>query len=260
MLIGKFVEGRASGGRNSFSLEEAVHATGLSLVAARASLRRLKQKGRIAMAFRGFYVIVPPEYRRLGCLPPEQFVPQLMEHLGLAHYIGLLSAAELHGAAHQRPQVFQVVVPVNRPQLRCGEVRVQFVARRNASEVPTVRHNTPRGYAVVSTPEATAFDLVGYPHHCGGLGNVATVFAELAPGVKAKELARLAPLSPLPWAQRLGYLLDAVGFHSLTEPLAAYVARTAREYVPLNPKQRGRAGKRSARWKLRANERLELDL
>jgi predicted transcriptional regulator of viral defense system len=260
VLIGKFVEGRASGGRNSFSLEEAVHATGLSLVAARASLRRLKQKGRIAMAFRGFYVIVPPEYRRLGCLPPEQFVPQLMEHLGLAHYIGLLSAAELHGAAHQRPQVFQVVVPVNRPQLRCGEVRVQFVARRNASEVPTVRHNTPRGYAVVSTPEATAFDLVGYPHHCGGLGNVATVFAELAPRVKAKELARLAPLSPLPWAQRLGYLLDAVGFHSLTEPLAAYVARTAREYVPLNPKQRGRAGKRSARWKLRANERLELDL
>ena len=35
------------------------------------------------MAFRGFCVIVPPEYRRLGCLPPEQFVLQLMEHHGL---------------------------------------------------------------------------------------------------------------------------------------------------------------------------------
>jgi hypothetical protein len=59
---------------------------------------------------RGFHVIVPPEYRSLGCLPPEQFAPALMETLGMPYYAGLLSAAQFHGAAHQRPQVFQVVV------------------------------------------------------------------------------------------------------------------------------------------------------
>jgi predicted transcriptional regulator of viral defense system len=258
--IGEFVENRASGGRYSFTLDEAARATSLSLVAARASLRRLKHKGRVAMAFRGFYVIVPPEYRRLGCLPPEQFVPQLMDHLGLSHYVGLLSAAELHGAAHQRPQVFQVMLPANRPELRCGAVRVQFVARRNTSEMPTTKYKTPRGYATISTPEVTAFDLVGYSRHCGGLGNVATILAELATTVKAKELARVAPLSPLPWAQRLGYLLDTVGVRSLAEPLAGYVTQTAREYVDLNPARRGVAGTRSARWRLRANEHLEPDL
>jgi hypothetical protein len=35
-----------------------------------------------------------------GCLPVDQFVPQLMEHLDLAYYAGLLTAASLHGAAH----------------------------------------------------------------------------------------------------------------------------------------------------------------
>ena len=53
------------------------------------------------MPFRGFHVIVQPEYRALGCLPADQFVPQLMEHLGLVvDYAGLLTAASLHGAAH----------------------------------------------------------------------------------------------------------------------------------------------------------------
>jgi hypothetical protein len=44
----------------------------------RAQLRRLKEQGLIAEPVRGFLVIVPPEYRHLGCLPAEQFVPQLM--------------------------------------------------------------------------------------------------------------------------------------------------------------------------------------
>jgi hypothetical protein len=49
-------------------------------------------------------VIVPPEYRRIECLAADHFVPQLMEHLGEWYYVALLSAAELHGAAHQRPK------------------------------------------------------------------------------------------------------------------------------------------------------------
>ena len=44
----------------------------------------------------GFYVIVPPECRQLGCLPAGQFIPALMEQLGLGYYVGLLSAAQSH--------------------------------------------------------------------------------------------------------------------------------------------------------------------
>ncbi len=120
------------------------------------------------MPYRGFYVIVPPEYRRLGCLPAEQFIPQLMTHLEIPCYVGLLSAARYHGAAHQQPQIFQVMVPKNRPPISCEKVQVQFIARRNTEVIPAMEFNTPRGHVAVSSPEATAFDLVGYSEHAGG--------------------------------------------------------------------------------------------
>src|SRR5579883_1475975 len=98
----EFVAGIAASGRHHFTMAEAVRALGGSAPAVRASLRRLKARGEIADPYRGFHVIVPPEYRSIGCLPAEQFIPQLMEHLGEQYYVALLSAAELHGAAHQR--------------------------------------------------------------------------------------------------------------------------------------------------------------
>ena len=260
MNIEEFVSALASKGRYHFSTNEAAHEIGASRVAVQAAIRRLRQKGGIATPFKGFNVIVPPEYRSLGCLPPEQFIPQLMKHLGLEYYVGLLSAAELHGAAHQRPQTFQVVVALNRPLLRCGEVRVRFIARRNVGKMPAVRRNTPRGFVEVGSPETTAFDLVGHAHQCGGFGNVATILAELAEKLRPKELARIAPLSPIPWAQRLGYLLEAAGGASVTGPLAEHVSRAAREYVPLGRGRGERSRKRSTRWKLIVNEAVEPEL
>ena len=59
--------------------------------------------------------IVSQEFRDKGCLPASHFIPYLMEHLGEKYYAGLLSAAEYHGAAHQRTQVFQVLVARNNP-------------------------------------------------------------------------------------------------------------------------------------------------
>ncbi|MHC1728414.1 MAG: hypothetical protein AB9866_20835 [Syntrophobacteraceae bacterium] len=48
---------------------------GSSDVAVHSAIQRLRGKGDIAMPYRGFYVIAPPEYRVLGCLPAEQFIP-----------------------------------------------------------------------------------------------------------------------------------------------------------------------------------------
>ena len=255
--IRDFVAALPVQGRYHFTTDEVIEATGASRAAVGAALRRLRRDGLVAMPFRSFHVVVPPEYRRLGCLPPAQLVPHLMAHLGLSYYVGLLNAAELLGAAHQRPQAFHVVVERNRPLLSCGEVRVEFVARRNAAEMPFVELNTPRGTVRISSPEGTAFDLVGYAHRCGRLDNVATVLRELAERLRARELARVARLSPTPWAQRLGFLLDTVGAAALTGPLAAHVARVAREYVPLDVGGTQPARSRSQRWKLDINHEAE---
>lgn len=258
--IASYIDNLAAKGRYHFTTAEAVAALGCSPVAAQAAIRRLRAKARVAMPFRGFHLIVPPEYRTLGCLPADQFLPQLMEVLGLAYYAGLLTAASLHGAAHQAPMVFQAVVVLNRPEIRCGRVRVEFVARANASEIPTISRNTPRGVLRVSTPEATAFDLAGYPSRAGGFSNVATVLAELSEKMDATKLTDEIQHSPLPWTQRLGFVLDRVGAEALARPLAEYVASHAKEYVPLRPRRSVAGSTRDSRWRLLVNEEVEADL
>ena len=254
------IDALASRGKYHFTTREAVESLGASVAAVRASLRRLRRKGLVAAPYRGFHVIVPPEYRRLGCLPADQFIPQLMEHLGVDYYAGLLTAGRYHGAAHQQPQVFQVVVAKNRPPIACGEVRAAFVARHNVADVPTVRINTPRGHLAVSTPEATAFDLVGYPQHAGGLDNVATVLSELAESLDPVVLSSVAPLSPLPWSQRLGYLLEQIGAGDKTGPLAEHVAGAVNETTLLLPSASAEGAPHDARWRLAANVQVEPDL
>ncbi len=233
---------------------------GVSLTATRSALRRLKKKRLVATPYRGFHVVIPPEHQRLGCLAAEQFVPQLMDRLGIPYYAGLLTAARYHGAAHQQPQIFQVVVPKNRPPIHCGLVEVGFVARRNAAAIPAQRVNTPRGFLRISSPEATAYDLVGYPGHCGGLDNVATVLSELGESLDPGRLSSLGELSPIPWSQRLGFLLDLVEHSSRSKALADFVENHATETAVLVPGGSKASARRNARWKLLINAALEPDL
>jgi len=98
-----FIDYMAGRGQYDFSLSKAERSVAGGPIAVRAALRRLKHKGMVAEPARGFLVIVPPEYRRLRCLPAEQFVPHLMQFWKESYYVALLSAAELHGAAHHSP-------------------------------------------------------------------------------------------------------------------------------------------------------------
>ena len=104
----------AADGRYHFSTSDMRSALGVSAAATRLALGRLTKKGLIASPARGFYVILPPEHRRLGCLPADQFIPALMGRLKQPYYAALLSAAQYHGAAHHRPQTFQVALAGNR--------------------------------------------------------------------------------------------------------------------------------------------------
>jgi len=254
-----YLDSLAASGRYHFTTEEAVVALGASPPAVRAALRRLKAKRVVADPHRGFHVIVPPEYRKLGCLPPEQFIPQLMQHLGEPYYVALLSAAELHGAAHHRPQRFQVMLGSNRRGIDCGHVRVQFIARKDLEHTPCIERRTPRGPVRIASPEATALELVGYAVQCGGLDNVASVVAELAEVLDASKLLEAATSCPVAWSQRLGHVLDQTGHQSIGDALADHVSRHATVVAPL-VRARSRAGaERVDRWKLAVNATLEVD-
>jgi predicted transcriptional regulator of viral defense system len=259
MKASDYISSLAVSGRFHFTLDEAVKALGATVVATRAALLRLQHKGQVALPHRGFYVIVPPEFRRLGCLPAEQFIPQLMSHLGEPYYVALLSAAELHGAAHQRPQAFQVMLEANRRPIECGSVRVQFVARKGAEQTPVVEKNTPRGSLRVASAEATALELVGYADQCGGLDNVVSVLGELVDALDPVKLVTAASKSPIVWAQRLGYLLDLTEHADLAEVLLPLVKERAHS-ARLARSTSGKGATRSRRWKLAANVDVRAEL
>ncbi len=254
-----YVQALASQGRYHFTTAGAVQALGASEPAVRAQLRRLKRKGLVASPLRSFHVVVPPEYQRLGCLPSEEFIDQLMAELGEPYYVGLLSAAARHGAAHQRPQSLQVMVAKNRAPIECGQARIVFIARGDLERMPVSTFNTARGTVRYSSPEATALELVGYPRQAGGLSNVATVLSELGESMKPEPLAEVAALCPVGWSQRLGYLLELVEQQELANVLAPHVEAHAASFTPLRRSASLAGAERVAKWKLLVNTEVEPD-
>lgn len=255
-----YVTNLAASGRYMFSSTEAKDALKVTAEATKVALHRLARQGLVAAPVRGIHVIVPPEYRSIGCLPAEQFVPELMKRLGAAYYAGLLSAAQFHGAAHHRPQEFQVMVTKTRRPITCGKVRVGFYVRKNLPVIPTQSFNTPRGTILVSSPEATAFDLVGYQEQIGGLDQVATVLNDLAEKLDSAKLASAAASAPVPWSQRLGYLLTKVSASEKTEDLRRFVGVRARQTAPLLAHAPLKGAPRDNVWKLAVNADVEAEL
>jgi predicted transcriptional regulator of viral defense system len=247
-------------GRYTFTRVEAAKALGLSDIALKNALWRLARTGRVASPRRGFYAIVPPEYRVAGSLPAAWFIRDLMEYLGRPYYVGLLTAASLHGAAHQAPQEFQVVTDRPFGVIEIGRVRIRFVKKVHLPRTPTIGVKTPTGEMRTSTPEATALDLVRYPEHCGGLSNVATVLQELAERLDGAELVRVAEADgEVAYAQRLGYLLDRAGRQEVARALAEWVDARSPRVTPLSPGAAITGAKRDARWRVAVNEEVDLE-
>ncbi len=249
----------AARGRYHFTSIELRSALGVSQAAARQALSRLAVKGEIASPACGFYVIVPPQYRRLGCLPADQFVPALMERRGTPYYVGLLSAAQYHGAAHHRPQEFQVFLERSRPAIICGSVKVAFIARNNLAAIPVERFNNPRGTVVVSSVEATLVDLVGHMSRAGGVDRVAGVLSELADDVDPRRLVDASKSASILWSQRLGYLLEHVGAGDKAVLLKERVAGSARNFTKLLPGENAEGAPRSKDWRLFVNANIEIE-
>ena len=112
----------------------------------------------------------------------------------------------------------------------------------------------------MSTPEATALDLVGYERRSGGLNNVLMVLSEFAEKIDASRLLEAAAFSPTAWVQRLGYLLERQGEEENANILAAYIGEKGPARIPLVPGLTTKGSKSSGRWKLLVNSPLEADI
>lgn len=250
-------------GRHFVTTEEVAELVGVEPSVVSNSLQRAREVNKIVSVTKGGWVPVPPEYRDAGAPPPLHYVDPLMRHLGHTYYVGLLSAARLHGASHQVPMVLQVVTPALLRNRRVGSSRIEFTRRSLAGSRPTVQRDVPTGRITVASPEVTVLDLVEAPSSGGGLSNVATVIGDLLQegAIGSDALAETAADYPIAIAQRTGYLVDhmagEVASSVNTDPLAELVAEAT--YTVLDP-QRPREGEHDRRWRVIVNADIDHDL
>ncbi|MFA5844811.1 MAG: type IV toxin-antitoxin system AbiEi family antitoxin [Coriobacteriia bacterium] len=257
--VSAFVEQLQATGTYTFSHADARAALPTSEIAVDNALRRLKKRGRIVTPRRGFYVIVPTEYITAGS-PPSWFIDDLMRFLDQPYYVGLLSAAAIHGASHQQPMTFQVVTDRPTREGVAGRARITFHMSGSVAETPAVAMQTETGTMFVSTPESTAFDLVRFSAACGGLSNVATVLLELAERLEPEALYSVAQLRKTPEIQRLGYLLDRAGQPRLADPLLRVLGSKRYRPVALAPDAPRAGADAVSPWRVIPNLEVEIDL
>jgi predicted transcriptional regulator of viral defense system len=247
-------------GRYTFLRSEALTGSGLSPEAAKKALQRLARRRRVVKIKDYFFVIVPLEYREAGAPPAVWFIHDLMSAMGLRYYIGLLTAAGLHGASPQQPQEFQVVTTKSVRPLAAGRTRIRFFASRFIPRVAVVELKTPTGSVRVSGPEATAVDLVRFARAAGHLDYVAEVLRDLVPRLDAKRLLScVRAVGDVSNARRLGFVLDSVRARSLTRILHAWVARQGPGPVPLRSGRPLAGAREDRRWHVLVNGRLEAE-
>lgn len=205
-------------GLYGFNREKLDASLSSSPAAIEKALQRLADRGRVKRLRKGFHVIVPVEYTRQGVPPSDWFIDDLMRSLDQPYYIGLLSAAALHGAAHQQAQQLQVVVPKQERPLVVPGLSIRFFRKKTFDSTPRQSRKGHSGMLPVSTPEATALDLVRYSRQIGGLDVVLTVLTELAESLDPKRLAVAADQEDeTAQIQRLGWLLDHLGQSALAD-------------------------------------------
>ncbi len=224
-------------GRFTFTTAEARAVQGqVSAAGTMAALARAEADRVIVSPVRGFHVVLPLEDRAAGTPSWRLFLDPLMAHLETPYYVGLLTAASIHGATPQAAQAVQVVTPRPRRPIRVGRLAIEFTVRRTASQAPVVLLTTPSGRMRVATPEVVGLDLVRYPARAGGWDNVLAVLRDLAPLMRRTRLQAALTVEPTtPDLQRLGHLLDRVGTVELATVLATELRRRRVAWVPLAP-------------------------
>lgn len=251
-------------GRHWITSAEVATLLGVPRAHVSPTLTRWRQKGLLFSPTKGVYVPIPPEYRSWRAVPASHFVDPLMRYLGHDYYVCLLSAAEAHGFAHQRPQVFQVMTPARLRDRAFGRVRLSFVTSSDTSSRPAIVKNTPTGTMRLSTPEGTALDLVLMPRRSGGLSNVATILGEMVQdtALDPGRLAEVAATYPVAVAQRTGWLLEFVA-NEVGQPVdvEALLQVAGSRTTPTTLESHGpRRGPLDERWNVIINGPVEPDL
>ena len=183
----------------------------------------------------------------------------MMSHLDVGYYVGWLSGAALHGAAHQAVQTFQVAVGRQVRDRVIGRTRFDF-AHRDVSAIPWVGHPTRSGSARVSSVAATVLDIAADVGRAGGLDNAVTAIIGLSEleNFDLSEVVALAPSFPTAAGRRAGWVLERFAGRRDLAALANVVARATPTPSRLDPHSPA-SGEVDRTWMLFLNRDVEPD-
>ena len=119
--------------------------------------------------------------------------------------------------------------------IKVGRVQVRFFVKRDIERTPTQQLAQAPAPLCISTPEATAFDLIRYAARIGGIERAAETIAPLLPKLRVRELKRVLNAENEPAiAQRLGFVLEAKGAKKLADAVYDWLPDKLIT-VPLSP-------------------------
>ncbi len=209
-------------GQKTFSLTELAEFKQSERKVASLMAQKLCKNGFIQRLADDYYAILSPTEKQGQQASPYQTMDALMRHKGIPYYVGLLSAANLHGAAHHRPMVFQVVTA---NQVRIPKkfvVGIYFHTKKHFPASNIQSHKGEYGYIQVSSPALTLYDVLHYETAAGGIYNALNVIKELLPQLKQQDLkALLKNKLESSIIRRLGFILEkleAKTYAKLLEP------------------------------------------
>jgi predicted transcriptional regulator of viral defense system len=247
-----------SKGRFAITLAELRGEFDVSEKALLQNIYRLKSNKQLAQIRKEFYVILPPQYLKRGMLPPPLFIDDMMRFLAKDYYVGLYSAAALHGAGHQQPMEFHVIT--KKPALRNiknQKITLRFFTKGGWNKDQIIEKKTEAGYINVSTPDLTAFDLVNYNKKIGGLNRIIPILEDLTEEMKPSFIIKIAKKQKTTTIQRLGYLLDKIGKVSLSNSLYKTIEKKKLKEVPISLAHKNRVGDVDEQWKIIINTKLD---
>lgn len=216
----EFIDTHTSLGRVAFSLAELTKKTGLSDIAAKFQLLRLGGKVVRISRRQPFFLIIGPEHRDMGAPPATWWLQDYFNWLERPYYLALQSAASVFGSNPQALQVTQVMTNLPLRAIKAGRIQIRFFVKSGIERTPT----QPLAQAVaplrVSTPEATAFDLVRYASSVGGIERAAETIRPLLSNLRVRGLKEvLAAENETATAQRLGFIMEAAGAKKLAQTI-----------------------------------------
>jgi len=260
-----WIEDQLSMGKYGFSLISLREAfTEHTDIALKSSLKRQVDKGKILSIYKGYYLILPPQYTGKGILPPALFLDSFMKFLERPYYVALLNAAAYHGASHQQPQEYFVMTtfPVLRPTEKKG-LKLNYVSVKIIPKQLLEQKKTESGYLNVSNPALTATDLVQFEKRIGGLNRAATVLNELTEGLNPADFnANLLEHVPVTALQRLGFLLEFLCFNTeLADALFTAMEKQSLNFyrIPLKASGSVKGFSSANRWSVIENTKIEID-